>query len=93
MRPTSGIPPPVSHWPYPFGLGAINDADVTSQYGDTVRTEFMAMGFRWQLGPMADLATEPRWARVQNIFGENAHHVAKHVEAGIEGFQGGRAAA
>jgi beta-glucosidase len=80
----------VSHWPQPFGLGAINNTDATFAFGNTIRAEFMAMGFRWQLGPMADLATEPRWARVQNLFGENAHHVAKHVKAEIEGFQGGR---
>lgn len=80
----------VSHWPYPAGLGAINDINVTFQYGDTVRREFKALGFRWQLGPMADTATEPRWARVQNTFGENAHHVAKHTKACIEGFQAGR---
>jgi beta-glucosidase len=80
----------VSHWPYPLGLGAINDAEVTFRYGDTVRKEFKAMGFRWQLGPMADLGTEPRWARVQNVFGENAFHVAKHTKACIEGFQAGR---
>lgn len=78
----------VSPWPYPMGLGAINDEAVTRQYGDTVRREFMAMGFRWQLGPMADLATEPRWARVQNTFGENAFHGAKHTRACIQGFQG-----
>lgn len=77
----------VSPWPYPLGLGAINDLDVTRQYGDTVRKEFMAMGFRWQLGPMADLGTEPRWARVQNVFGENAYHVANHVRACVSGFQ------
>jgi beta-glucosidase len=80
----------VSHWPQPFGLGAINNTDVTFQFGDTIRREFMGLGFRWQLGPMADVATEPRWSRVQNTFGENAHHVAKHVKAEIEGFQGGR---
>ncbi len=80
----------VSHWPYPAGIGAINDANLTFQFGDTVRREFRALGFRWQLGPMADVATEPRWARVQNTFGENAHHVAKHVKACIEGYQGGR---
>jgi beta-glucosidase len=80
----------VSHWPQPFGLGAANNTDLTFQFGDTIRQEFKAMGFRWQLGPMADLATEPRWSRVQNTFGENAHHVAKHVKAEIEGFQGGR---
>lgn len=77
----------VSPWPYPLGLGAINDLDVTRQYGDTVRKEFMAMGFRWQLGPMADIGTEPRWARVQNVFGENAYHVANHVRACVSGFQ------
>jgi beta-glucosidase len=80
----------VSSWPYPMGMGAINDPSLTFQYGDTVRREFKALGFRWQLGPMADLATEPRWARVQNVFGENGPHVAKHVKACIEGFQGGR---
>lgn len=78
----------MSPWPYPLGLAAINDADVTKQYGDTVRREFMAIGFRWQLGPMADIASEPRWARVQNTFGEGAYGVAKHTRACIEGFQG-----
>lgn len=78
----------VSPWPYPLGLGAINDAAVTRQYGDVVRHEFMAMGFRWQLGPMADMGTEPRWARVQNVFGENPYHVSIHVAACISGFQG-----
>jgi beta-glucosidase len=86
----SGPTVQISHWPQPFGIGAINDTNVSFQFGDTIRREFMALGFRWQLGPMADVATEPRWARVQNTFGENAHHVAKHVKAEIEGFQGGR---
>ncbi|MDP1829031.1 MAG: glycoside hydrolase family 3 N-terminal domain-containing protein [Archangium sp.] len=85
---TIGASGVVSPWPYPLGLGAINDIAVTRQYGDMVRNEFKAMGFRWQLGPMADLATEPRWARVQNTFGENAFAVAQHVRACIEGFQG-----
>ncbi len=78
----------VSPWPYPLGLGAANDAALTRQYGEVVREEFKAMGFRWQLGPMADLGTEPRWARVQNLFGENAIHVAKHAKACVEAFQG-----
>lgn len=78
----------VTPWPYPLGLGAINDVAVTRQYGDAVRREFMAMGFRWQLGPMADVGTEPRWARVQNVFGENAFAVSNHVRACIQGFQG-----
>lgn len=78
----------VSPWPQPMGLGAINDLEVTRLYGDTVRREFMAMGFRWQLGPQADVATEPRWARTQNTFGENAYAVANHARTCVEGFQG-----
>ncbi len=85
---TLSAPTVVTPWPYPLGLGAANDATLTYQYGDAVRREFRAMGFRWQLGPMADLGTEPRWARVQNVFGENAFAVSKHVTACIEGFQG-----
>lgn len=77
----------VSDWPYPLGLGAINDTELTRQFGDIVRSEFMAMGVRWQFGPMADLATEPRWARVQNTFGANTYHVTHHVRAFISGLQ------
>lgn len=77
----------VSPWPYPAGLGAINDPQLTRRYGDVVRQEFRALGLHWQLGPMADLATEPRWARVQNTWGENAFHGAIHTRACIEGFQ------
>ncbi|MDP1829959.1 MAG: glycoside hydrolase family 3 N-terminal domain-containing protein [Archangium sp.] len=86
---TLSAPTVVSPWPYPMGLGAANDLALTTLYGDTVRREFMAMGFRWQLGPMADLATEPRWARVQNTFGENAHAVGNHSRACIDAFQKG----
>ena len=47
----------------------------------------MAMGFRWQLGPMADSATEPRWARNQSTFAENPLRAAVHTQASISGFQ------
>jgi beta-glucosidase len=79
----------VTPWPYPLGLGAANDVTLTRAYGELVRREFMAMGFRWQLGPMADLATEPRWDRVQNTFGETPQAVAAHTRACITGFQNG----
>lgn len=79
---------PVSDWPIPLGLGAVNDPVLTRQFGDTVREEFMAMGFRWQLGPMVDSATEPRWERVQNTFGAHPLQVRYHAQAAISGFQG-----
>jgi beta-glucosidase len=84
------INPAVTQWPNPMGLGAINDAAVSFQYGDTVRKDFVGSGFRWQLGPMADLATEPRWARFITTFGENAYAVSKHTKEVILGFQAGK---
>jgi beta-glucosidase len=78
----------ISQWPNPMGFGAINDENVTWQYGDTVRREFRSMGFTWQLGPMVDIATEPRWARFITTFGDNPQAVAKHGAACIRGFQG-----
>ena len=76
----------LSYWPLPLGLGAAQDQKLTTSYGETVRKEFMAMGMRWQLGPMVDFATEPRWDRVQTTFGEGLG-VVGHARACITAFQ------
>jgi len=80
----------VSNWPNQMGLGAINDVAVSFQYGDTVRKDLMGQGIRWQMAPMVDTVTEPRWARWQNTLGENALAVAKHAEQIVLGMQAGR---
>jgi beta-glucosidase len=85
---TQGKPTVWTGWPGTLGLGAINDPEVTLRHGDCVRREFMAAGLRWQLGPMADISTEPRWSRVPGTLGSNALQVAKHIEAMVIGFQG-----
>ena len=46
------------------------------------------MGIRTALHPMADLATEPRWGRINGTFGEDAELSARLIEAYIRGFQG-----
>ena len=78
----------LSAWPQPYGIGAINDPAIAFQAGDTVRREYRGMGLRWELGPQADIATEPRWARVNNTFGENPVAVGTMVAAFIQGMQG-----
>ena len=57
-----------SKWPEPTGFAAINDPELTRRYADTVRREYMAVGIREALSPQADLATEPRWARLNGTF-------------------------
>ncbi len=80
--------PDFSQWPEPPGLAAIGDANLVEEFADIARQEYLAVGFRAALHPMVDLATEPRWARVNGTFGEDAQLAAKLTKAYIRGFQG-----
>ena len=79
-----------SQWPEQLGFAAINDAQLMQQFGDIARQEYMAVGIREALHPMADLATEPRWPRVSGTFGEDANLSARMIKAYILGFQGSK---
>jgi beta-glucosidase len=77
-----------SQWPEQLGFAAIGDEKLMQQHGDMARQEYLAVGIREALHPMADLATEPRWPRVSGTFGEDAKLSGKMVKAYILGFQG-----
>jgi beta-glucosidase len=77
-----------SQWPEQLGFAAIDDENLTRQFGDIARQEYTAVGLRMALHPMADLATEPRWPRANGTFGEDAKLSARMVKAYILGFQG-----
>ena len=78
-----------SQWPGPLGLAAVRDAALTRRFGDIARQEYMAVGIREALSPQADLATEPRWSRIDGTFGEDAELAKQMVQAYVEGFQHG----
>lgn len=77
-----------SRWPSPLGLGATRDTNLVREFGDIGRQEYVALGLRVALHPMADLATEPRWARNNGTFSEDAHLAAMLTKAYVLGFQG-----
>jgi beta-glucosidase len=77
-----------SAWPEPIGFGALRDEQTMEEFGDIARQEYRAVGIHVALHPMADLATEPRWARIMHTFGEDGELAAKLVGAYIRGFQG-----
>ncbi|MFC3024192.1 glycoside hydrolase family 3 protein [Vibrio zhugei] len=79
-----------SQWPESPGFAAINDKKLTRQYADILRQEYRAVGITEALSPQADLATEPRWARIQGTFGEDPQTVHDMVESYVEGMQNGR---
>ncbi len=77
-----------SKWPEPVGLAATRDSALVAEFGKIANAEYRAVGIRTALHPMADLATEPRWARINGTFGEDANLSAKLTAAYIYGFQG-----
>ncbi len=78
-----------SMWPEPLGFAALNDAELIRRFGDVVRQEYEAVGIRESLAPQADLATEPRWARANGTFGEDADIAKRMVEGYVAGIQNG----
>lgn len=78
-----------SKWPETLGLAAIGDPNLTRRMADIARQEYRAVGIHMALSPQADLATEPRWSRINGTFGENSAAVSAQVAAYVEGFQHG----
>ncbi|MEP0131935.1 MAG: glycoside hydrolase family 3 N-terminal domain-containing protein [Eudoraea sp.] len=80
--------PAFSQWPSSLGLAATRDTLLVKEFGDIARQEYQAVGIRLALHPMADLATEPRWGRINGTFGEDAQLSAAMTKAYVLGFQG-----
>src|SRR5262249_11321222 len=60
-----------SQWPETLGFAAIGDTALMRAFGDIARQEYRAVGIQMTLSPQADIATEPRWSRINGTFGED----------------------
>jgi beta-glucosidase len=80
----------LSQWPETLGFAALRSPELVKRFADVARQEYLAVGLRVALHPQIDLATEPRWARINATFGEDADLSGDLVEAYIKGFQGPR---
>jgi len=78
----------VSSWPSPLGLSATRDLQLVENFGRIARQELRALGISYAQHPVADTATEPRWARILETFGEDAELNGLMTKAYIKGFQG-----
>jgi beta-glucosidase len=77
-----------SKWPGELGLAAMRDLKLTREFADIARQEWAAIGLRKGYQYMADLATEPRWQRIEGTFGEDADLAANMTREVVLGFQG-----
>lgn len=83
----SGAVGGISQWPSTLGLAATFDPERVLEFGKIASEEYRALGISNALSPQIDLATEPRWLRVNGTFGEEADMTAEMAAAYVEGFQ------
>jgi len=75
--------------PHNLGLAATRDVELVAELADMARQEHLAIGARMTLSPEADIASEPRWGRVMETFGEDPDLVTEMTVAQVIGFQNG----
>jgi len=77
-----------TQWPGTLGLAATDDPELIMQFAKSAAAEWAACGIRKGYMYQLDLATEPRWSRIEGTFGEDADWVAEIAGILVEGFQG-----
>ena len=77
----------VSKWPEGIGLAAVGDPETVRRFARTAAREYRALGISTSLAPQIDLATEPRWMRLEDTFGGDTEKVIAFTKAYCDGLQ------
>jgi beta-glucosidase len=77
-----------STWPGTLGLAATNDLPLIGEFAKIARQEWDATGLRAGYMYQADIATDPRWFRIDGTFGDDPQKVARIIATIVTGFQG-----
>lgn len=78
---------PISKWANGIGLSASFDPALVREFGEIASAEYRALGITTALSPQIDLATEPRWMRFADTFGEHTQMTIDMTKAYCDGFQ------
>ena len=78
---------PISKWANGIGLSAAFDPESVREFGEIGSAEYRALGITTALSPQIDLATEPRWMRFADTFGEHTQMTIDMTKAYCDGFQ------
>jgi len=75
-------------FPQPIALAGSWNPELIEQIFSLVAEETRCRGGHHALTPVADVAREPRWGRVEETYGEDPYLVSQLVVAAVKGFQG-----
>ena len=77
----------VSKWPEGIGFASTFDSDIVKQFAQIASREYRALGISTALGPQIDLATEPRWMRMEDTLSGDAERSIAFTKAYCDGMQ------
>ena len=77
----------LSKWPEGIGMTAVADPQTVKQFAEIASREYRAMGISVALGPQIDLATEPRWMRMEDTLGGDVEAAIAYTKAYCDGMQ------
>ncbi len=77
-----------SVFPAPLNLAATWNPEIAHQTGAAIAAEARSSGADMILGPVLDVARDPRWGRVEEDFGEDPYLSGQFGLAYVEGAQG-----
>ncbi|MGL5260460.1 MAG: glycoside hydrolase family 3 N-terminal domain-containing protein [Lachnospiraceae bacterium] len=77
----------VSVWPGNFALASTFDPSIALEAANQLAIEYRALGISTLLGPQTDLATEPRWSRVNGTYGDDPALSRDMAQAAVSGSQ------
>lgn len=75
-------------FPHNVGLGATRDADLLERIGTATAAEIAVTGIDWTFAPTLAVATDTRWGRSYESFGDDPALVTRLGVANINGLQG-----
>jgi beta-glucosidase len=74
-------------FPQAIGLASTWRPEMIEKVSSVIRKQMMATGAHQGLAPVADVARDPRWGRVEETFGEDPYLVAQMAVAYVRGLQ------
>lgn len=77
----------VSIWPEGVGMTALHSIQTVKEFAKTAAVEYRAMGITTALWPQVDLATEPRWMRLEDTPGTDLANSIAMAKAYCDGLQ------
>jgi beta-glucosidase len=75
-------------FPQMIGLASTFQPELAEKMTAAIRTQLRAVGAHQGLGPVLDVARDPRWGRIEETFGEDPTLVSQFGMAYVRGLQG-----